>query len=92
MDAQVHGYDIKSVIPDLGYDVNILPKNSWESNGFPSLVYSTIQSRMENQYHIFPIGQLENVEVDLIGVQTFTNFKVIEIMGGTNSHLDILCI
>jgi hypothetical protein len=27
------GYDIKDVMLDLGYDVNILPKKSWEAMG-----------------------------------------------------------
>ena len=48
--------------------------------------------RMENQYHIFLIRFLENVEVDLSGVKTLTNFKVIEIMGGIDHYPMILGI
>ena len=58
----------------------------------PSLVYSTIQVRMVNQYHIFLINQLENVQVDLVGVKTFTDFKVIEIMGRIDPYLALLGI
>ena len=36
---------------------------------------------MENQYFIFPLGRLENVEVDLAGVKKTIDFEVIEIMG-----------
>jgi hypothetical protein len=48
---------------DLGSDVNIFPKKSWEALGSPKFLYSPIQLRMANQYYIFPIGRLENVEV-----------------------------
>ena len=80
---QFHGYGIKSVMLDLESDVNILPNKSWESNGFPlPLIYSHIQLRMVNQHCIFPIRWMDNVEVDLVGVKTFTDLKLIEIMGG----------
>ena len=36
-----------------------------EARGCPPLVYSPIQLRMANQSRIFPIGRLDNVEVDL---------------------------
>jgi hypothetical protein len=54
---------------DLGSYVNILPKKHgklWEN---PRLVYSPIQLCMANQYCIYPVGRLENVEVDLAEVQ-----------------------
>jgi hypothetical protein len=66
---------------DLGYYFNILPKNNWEALGKPQLTLSPIQLRMANQYCIFPIGRLENVEIDVVGVKTITDFEVIEIMG-----------
>lgn len=59
---------------DLGSDVNILPKKSWESMGKPPLIFSPIQLRMANQYRIFPIGRLKNVEVDLASVKTTADF------------------
>lgn len=59
---------------DLGSDVNILPKKSWESMGKPQLIFSPIQLRMANQYRIFPIGRLKNVEVDLASVKTTADF------------------
>jgi hypothetical protein len=64
---------------DLGFDVNILPKNTWEAMGKPKLDYSPIQ--MENQYYIYHVGRLQKVEVDLADVKTIEDFKVIEIMG-----------
>jgi hypothetical protein len=36
---------------------------------------------MANQYFIFPIGRLENVEIDVVGVKTIVGFEVIKIMG-----------
>jgi hypothetical protein len=32
---------------------------------------------MENQYCIFQVGRLKNVEIDVAGVETKTNFEVI---------------
>lgn len=49
----------------LGSNVNILPKKSWEAMGKPKLAYSPIYLRMANESRIFPIGRLDNVEVDL---------------------------
>ena len=48
--------------------------------GQPSLVYYPIQLRMGNQYPNFAIGRLENVEVDLVGVNNLIAFEVIETM------------
>jgi hypothetical protein len=41
---------------------------------------------MENQYYIFPVGRLENVEINVEGVKTTTNFEVIEIMVDKDSY------
>jgi hypothetical protein len=77
---------------DLGYDVNILPKNTWEALGKPQLTYSPIQLRMANQYCIFPIGRLENVEIDVVGVKIVADFEVIEIMGDKDPYPTLLGI
>jgi hypothetical protein len=66
---------------DLGFDVNILPKKTWEAMGKLELIYSPIQLWIVNQYCIYLIGRLQNFEVDLVGIKTMENFKVIEIMG-----------
>jgi hypothetical protein len=62
---------------DLGFEINILPKNTWEAMGKPNLVYSPIQLRKANQYYIYPIGRLQNDEVDLDDIKTIAYFKVI---------------
>jgi hypothetical protein len=77
---------------DLGSDVNILPKNTWEDLVKPRLTYSPIQLRMANQYCIFPIGILESVEIDATGVNTAAEFEVIEIMGDKDPYPTLLGI
>jgi hypothetical protein len=77
---------------DLGSDVNILPKKTWEAMGKPKLVYSPIQLWMANQYCIYPVGRLQNVEVDLDGVKTMVDFEVIEIMGEKDPYPTLLGI
>lgn len=71
---------------DLGLNVNILPRKTWEAMGKPQLKYSPIQLRMENQYCILPIGRLENVEVDVARVKMHTEFEVINIMGDKDPY------
>jgi hypothetical protein len=45
---------------------------------------------MENQFYIFPVGRLENVEIDVARVKTTTNFEVIEIMGDKDPYPTLL--
>jgi hypothetical protein len=47
---------------------------------------------MANQYCIFPIGRLENVEIDVAGVKTVADFEVIEIMGDKDPYPALLGI
>jgi hypothetical protein len=90
--SQLDEFEIKDVMLDLGSDVNILPKKTWEALGKPLLTYSPIQLRMANQYCIFPIGRLENVEIDVAGVKTVADFEVIEIMGDKDPYIALLGI
>jgi hypothetical protein len=78
--AQIGEYDIDNVILDLGSDVNMLPKKTWEMMGKPKLVWSPIQLRLENQYKIVPIGRLTGIPVNIDGVCSVTDFEVIEIV------------
>lgn len=48
--------------------------------------------RMENQYFTLPIKRLENVEVDVTGVKTHTEFEVIDIMGDKDHYQALLGI
>jgi hypothetical protein len=70
MTVELGSYEMDGVMLDLGSDVNILLKKSWELMGKPKLVWSPIQLRLSNQYKIYPIGRLEQVEVNIDGVKT----------------------
>jgi hypothetical protein len=92
LNAHIDGYEIRDVMLDLGPDINIFPKNTWEAMGKPKLVYSYIQLQMEKQYCIFPVRRLPNVEVDLAGIKIVDDFKVIEIMGEHDPYPTLLGI
>jgi hypothetical protein len=77
---------------DLGSDVNILPKKTLEALGKPQLTYSPIQLRMDNQYCIFPMGRMESMEIDVMGVKTIDEFEVIDIMGDKDPYPSLLGI
>jgi len=47
---------------------------------------------MANQYCIFPVGRLQNIEVDLDGVKTVVDFKGIEIIGEKDPYPSLLGI
>jgi hypothetical protein len=70
MKVDLGSYDMDNVMLDLGYDVNNLLKKSWELMDKPKLVWSSIQLRLSNKYRIYPIGRMEQVEVNIDGVKT----------------------
>jgi hypothetical protein len=92
MTTELGSYEMEGVMLDLGSDVNIFPKKSWELMGKPKLVWSPIQLRITNQYRIYPIGRLEKVEVNINGVKTKVDFEVIEIMDDSNPYPTFLGI
>lgn len=55
--VQIAGFQIKKSMLDLGLNVNIFPKKTWEALGNPKLVYFLIQLHMKNQYDILPCWQ-----------------------------------
>ena len=48
LNTQIAGFQISDTMLDLGSDVNILPRKTWEALGKPRLAYSPIQLRMAN--------------------------------------------
>jgi hypothetical protein len=45
LSVQIGEYDVDNVILDLGSDVNVLPKKTWEMMGKPKLIWSPVQLR-----------------------------------------------
>ena len=76
--AQIGEYDMTDVILDLGSEVNVPTKQTWEQMGKPTLEWSPIQLRLANQQKIVPLGRLPNVPVDIDGVSTLAYFEVIK--------------
>ena len=56
MNAHIGDYDMDYIILDLGSDVNILMRQTWESMGKPPLDWSPIQLHLANQVKVLPIG------------------------------------
>jgi hypothetical protein len=46
LSAQIGEYDVDNVILDLGSDVNVLPKKTWEMMGKTKLIWSPVQLRL----------------------------------------------
>lgn len=60
--------------------------------GKPKIVCSLIELHPTNQYQIFPIEGLADVEVNIEKVKSLVEFEVIEIVNDTDSYLALLGI
>src|SRR5271155_3780857 len=80
------------VILDLGSEVNVLTKQTWEQMGSPKLLRSPIHLRLANQQRVSPLGRLPQIPVDIDGVRSFADFEVIEITGDTRPYPALLGI
>src|SRR5271155_5504632 len=80
------------IILDLGSEVNVLTKHTWEQMGKPTLEWSHIQLRLANQQKIVPLGRFFYVPVDIDGVSTLADFEVIEIIDDSNPYPALLGI
>jgi hypothetical protein len=58
--------------------------------GGSTLGYSPIQLKLANKHRLLPIGRLKGVTIDLDGVHTVADFKVIEIVDGTKPYPTLL--
>ena len=85
-------YEMDHVILDLGLDANVLPTQTWEWMGRPTLQWSPIQLRMANQQKIIPMGRLQGVTIYIEGASALANFEVIEIVDDINAYLVLLGI
>jgi hypothetical protein len=77
---------VDNVILDLGSDVNLFPKQTWEMMGKSKLVFSLVQLRLVNQHKIVPIVQLTGVPVNMDGVSSVVDIKVIEIIDASQTY------
>ena len=80
------------VILDLGSEVNVLTKQTWEQMGSPKLVKSPIHLRLANQQRVSPLGRLPQVPIDIEGVRSSVDFEVIEIIGDSRPYPALLGI
>jgi hypothetical protein len=77
---------VDNFILDLGSDMNVLPKQTWEMMGKTKLVWSLIQLRLVNQQKIVLIGRLTGVPVNIDGVHSVVEFEVIEIVDDSQPY------
>ena len=80
------------VILDLGSEVNVLTKYTWEQMGSPKLARSPIHLRLANQQRVSPLGRLPQVPFNIDGVCSFADFEVIEIIGDSRPYPFLLGI
>jgi hypothetical protein len=80
LNSQIGEYDIDYVLLDLGSELNVMTKQTWELMGKPKMIYSPIRLRMANQQAVIPFGRLEHVLMDIDRVRTFADFELIEIV------------
>ena len=67
MNIQIGDYEVDSVILDLGSDVKIITKKTWQLMGNPTLGWSSVQLQIANQEKVQPIGHVSNLVVDIEG-------------------------
>jgi hypothetical protein len=92
LSVEIGYYDVDYVVLDLGSELNVMTKQTWALMGKPRLIYSLIMLKMTNQQAMSPFGRLENVHVDIDGIRTFADFKVIEIVDDSCPYPELLGI
>jgi hypothetical protein len=90
LNANIGDFNMGDIILDLGSEVNVLLKKTWKCMGETTLGYSHVQLKLANQHRVLPIGRLKGVTVDLDGVGTKDDFKVIDILDGTTPYPNCL--
>jgi len=81
---------VDNVFLYLGYNVNVLPNNTWEMMGKPKLIWSHIMLRLENQHKILPISLLIGIPVSIDGVHSVEDFEVIEIVNDIQPYTTLM--
>jgi hypothetical protein len=78
------------IILDLGFEVNVFPKKTWEAMREPTLGFSPILLKLSNQHRVVPIHRFKGIPVDIDGVHTMANFEVIDIVDRTSPYATLL--
>jgi hypothetical protein len=60
--------------------------------GKPRLIYSPIMLRMANQQVVSHFGRIDHVPIDIDGIRSFADFKVIEIVDDSCPYPTLLGI
>jgi len=92
LSAMIRSYEMDEVVLDLGSEVNVMTKQTWEIMAKPKLAFSPIQLRLVNQQRVIPIGHLSSVPMDLDGVRNLADFEVIEIIDDSTPYPVLLGI
>jgi hypothetical protein len=69
LNANIGDFNMGDIIPDLGSEVNVLLKKTWEAMGEPQLGYSLIQLKLENQHRVVPIGTFKGIHFCLFNIR-----------------------
>ena len=85
-------YEMDEVVLDLGSEVNVMTKQTWEIMAKLKLTFSPIQLRLANQQRVITLGRLSSVLVDLDGVRNLADFEVIEIIDDSTPYPALLGI
>ena len=86
MNIQIGDQEVISVILDLGSDVNIPTKQTWQKMGELNLGWSPVQLRLDNQAKVQLIGCVLNLVVDVEGMRIHADFDVIKVIDGEGSY------
>ena len=92
MNIQIGDYEVDSFILDLGSDVKILTKHTWQKMGEVKLGWFPVQLRLDNQAKVQPIGHVSNLVVHVESMRTHVDFNVIEVIDGGGSYPALLGI
>ena len=84
LNALIGEYEMNQVALDLGSEVNVLTKETWELMGSPKMQSSPIRLRLVNQVRVYSLGRLPNIPIDIDGVRSLADFEVIEIIDDSN--------
>ena len=92
LSAVIGSYEMDEIVLDLGSEVNVMTKQTWEIMAKPKLTLSPIQLRLATQQRAIPLGCLSSVLVDLDGVRNLADFEVIEIIDDSTPYPALLGI